>query len=137
MIDWRVYGGVGIVTSAIAWLLFRTVDSAVIVPDETGRPDRWVSLEGDQIKLFTADRYRACISVPFFIPTSAVANAIPGKAADMGFRDVVVHRSLPAGWSSGAVSGCDLYVEGTWTGADGVAIDRPSQLRGAWRQARA
>jgi len=136
--DWRIYAGGGALAALLLWLNLRKISSSAPAEDvKPGAvPDRWVELEGPMVFLFTGDRYRGCVDVPGLVPNSFVANAIPSKAAELGFRDIVVREGPPRGWPK-TKEDCDLFVEATWAGADGVKMARPDRLSGAWRLARA
>lgn len=127
----------------VVWLRERTPASAPPssspTPAPGAAPERWVELGGPQVFLFTGDRFRGCVDVPSLVPNALVKSEILKRAPDIGFRDVIVSDAPPPSWPKATMPGgdCDLFVEAVWTGADGVKMDRPDRVTGAWRLARA
>lgn len=101
-----------------------------LVPAEPSGPPpppkgTWSDITAPRIWLGQGWRYRAIVSLPWYVP-SAVASPDKARAyaEDKGFTDVVVTDERPAGWPD---DDGDLWVEATW-GRSGTYYDRPSAV---------
>lgn len=92
----------------------------------------WIELtDKDAVRLERDVRYRGCVVLPFFVPTSLVLSKVEPGLREKGFRDIVVEKSAPKGWPD---VDCDIYVECTWDRAD-EELKRPGAVELAWREA--
>lgn len=88
----------------------------------------WVVVEGSPVALRRGRRYRGCVVLPWYVPTSVVRSKLGPAMAERGFVDVAIVESKPAAWPEAE---CDFYVEATWGAAD-QAFDRPGAVALAW-----
>jgi hypothetical protein len=94
-------------------------------------PGRWVEVEARSVALAPGRRYRACLSVPWYVPDGLVTvDKIRERAAAEGFADLVATTTRPAGWPAA----CDWMVEATYAGA-ARALDLPGAIPHAWELA--
>ncbi len=88
----------------------------------------WRLVTATRVRLELGKRYRACIVVPWIVPTSLVRDQLAPKMLERGFRDVVVSAARPAGWPSVPA---DIWVEATWS-REAETFDRPDAVATAW-----
>jgi len=121
---WHVYAGVG-----AAWV-------ALVVAMHPGGVTHtaakgWMLVEGKSARLAPGTRYRACVRVPWYVPTSLILAKLEPRMRDRGFRDVIVSLRRPKGWPEVT---CDLFVEATWSKEEPETFARPAAIPFAWRQ---
>lgn len=88
----------------------------------------WTLVEGERVTLEQDARYRACIRVPFLIPTSLIRSELAPRMTERGFSMIEVYSARPAGWADVE---CDLFVEATWSQPN-EAFDRPGSVPFGW-----
>ena len=133
--QWPWFLGGGLAVGFVALLITRRDPLGVGLTSPPGpvgpRPE---DPPGAPLRLFTDDRYRACISVPFGLGWAVSMAKIIDGATKMGFREVSAVEDRPPNWNDS--SGCDYFVEGVWSQPDKL-VDRHSAIKGAWRRTRA
>lgn len=130
---------------ALVWLAFRARPAEAVWPREGLPPApsppatdvptappivQWWKLEGDDVELATGVRYRGCVKLPWYAPTSVVRSKLRPGLEEKGFHDVVVTEMPGAAWPTVA---CDFYVEATW-GRETSRLERPGAVAFAWRR---
>lgn len=88
----------------------------------------WRALEGDEVTLRRGARYRGCLVVPWYVPTSLVRAKLRPGLEDKGFSDVAISEVRPSLWPEAS---CDFFVEATWSRDDEV-VERPGAVPLAW-----
>jgi hypothetical protein len=118
---WAPFAG-----GALAWgalvLFFSQRDASEAVARVVG----W-HLMGSPTTLRKGRRYRGCVKIPIFSPSTSTVRA---KAEAAGFSNVVVTESRPKGWPDVA---CEYFVEGTWASVD-RSLEVPGVVKLAWEE---
>lgn len=124
--------GVGVVgVGALALMALRQAKANKEVPAPS-TPREWVEITGPKYELIPGRNYRACVKLPWFVPSVLVtADKARAYAEAMGFANVTVQNQQPSDWPKVA---CDRYAQAEYR-AGTREIMSPNEITHAYQRA--